>query len=58
VRIEYDAARGLVNLMIGNECVDQMALQVYAEAFGVDAALEISRPEFRRYSSDVLDPRD
>jgi hypothetical protein len=62
LRVEFDASRNLVNMMIGNECVDQMKLAEFRDLFGLDALRELIGGE-RRHSArakldDVIDPRD
>lgn len=43
IRIDYDPVRLLVNLMVGNYCLDQMSIHEYEKAFGFRAASELTR---------------
>lgn len=43
MRIEFDAYRNLVNLKIGNFCVDQMTLDEFRELFGQRAKVALMR---------------
>jgi hypothetical protein len=45
IRIEFDAARNVVNLMDGNFCIDQMTLDEYRETFGLRASSSLMRGE-------------
>jgi hypothetical protein len=43
IRIEYDRGRQLVNLMMGNYCIDQMTIRQYEGIFGLMAAVDLAR---------------